>query len=117
MGKNCIMISLIKHPQVIVAFIALAGILISVFLSLFTSRKQLRIELEKHEKTLKTEFDKKLIDKRLNSYQDLWELLSYLNKGVLSSKFKNKELKEHIEHILSEIEDWYEKNGLLFFKK
>ena len=108
--------ALITQPEIIAALIAFLGVLVSVFLSLLTSQKQLQLEFEKLEKTLDAKYREKLMDRRLIAYQPLWKSLSWLNKDMLESKFETGEIKEHIASVLSELEGWYETNGITLSK-
>jgi hypothetical protein len=63
--------------------ISIIGILISVSVSVFVTRQQSKIELEKIKKHLEQEYAKSLFDKRVETYPQLYNLLSDYNKKIL----------------------------------
>jgi hypothetical protein len=104
------------QPQVIAAFVGFVGLMVGVLISFLTAKRQARIEREKLEKILKAEYEKKLIEKRLEAYSSLWRVVSLLSKETLGEKFAAEGLEAHVRNALSELKDWYAAHGLTLSK-
>ena len=104
------------QTEIITALISLFGVLTSIILSLFISQKQLRVEIQKLERTLQAQTEGKLLDKRFIAYQSLWEILTDLNKDSLESKYNSEQICEYLSETLSHLEWWYENNGITLSK-
>lgn len=104
------------QPQIIAAGVGFLGVLLGVLISFLTARQQGRLELERLKKTLEAEYEKKLIERRLDAYSSLWLAISALNKEILSQKFTAGELSSHIAATLQQLKDWYAANGLTLSK-
>lgn len=104
------------QPQIIAAFVGFVGVLLGVFISFLTARRQARLGLELLEKTLKAEYEKKLIERRLDAYSALWQVVSSLNKSTLSQKLNAGELSGHIAATLHQLKEWYAASGLTLSK-
>ena len=107
---------ILTQPEITVALIALFGVLISVFLSLVTSRKRLHHDLEILKRTLKGGYDEKLLEQRLVAYPPLWKVVSRLSKDTLQVKFDSEQIREHIGSVLSELRQWYQTDGITLSK-
>ena len=59
--------------EVIAASIALIGVIVSVLISFFTSRRQANIEVEKLRTEIHQDFSLRLFEKRLEHYPDLYQ--------------------------------------------
>jgi len=94
----------------------LGGLLVGTFISVLTSKLQAGRELDRLERILKSNYEQKLIEERLNVYPKLWKTVSLLNKSTLRIKFKESRIDEHLRFVLSELNGWYEDNGLTLSK-
>jgi hypothetical protein len=95
--------------ELVTSAIALAGVIISVIVSVLISSRQAKIELDKLRTEIQRAYTDKLLDKRLNTYPVLYKLLSDFAKiieyGVLS--------KATIEKLRKNMLNWDSENGIL----
>ena len=104
------------QPQIIAAGVGFLGVLLGVLISFLIARRQGQLELERLKKTLEAEYEKKLIERRLDAYSSLWKVVSVLSKETLSQKFTAGELPGHVAATLQQLKDWYAANGLTLSK-
>jgi hypothetical protein len=94
---------------IISAVIATTGVVISVLISLLLNKKQLNNELDKMHLTIHENYTSRLIQKRLEFYPSIYEILSEMGK-----KLKRVEMKFNDENIsFGEIEDFKNHYDLL----
>lgn len=96
--------------EIVVAFIAFAGVLISVAVSLFTSMRLTNAELRKLRTEIQQTYADKLLEKRLDVYPSLYALLSDFAKKIQSSIIS----KSVLEELRNQIEEWDSKHAVLF---
>src|SRR5437016_4825680 len=106
----------LTQPSVLAALIALVGVVFSIALSLIVSRRQTQIEREKLNRTLEAAYEQKLVEMRLSAHQALWRALTKLNKGSLQSAFEDRRVNILLSETLSELNAWYENNGIALSK-
>lgn len=96
--------------EVIAALIALVGVLLSVVISLITSRKTVNVELRKLRFQIQQVYASKLLETRLAVYPQVYSLLSAFSKELRGYKLNRNAL----ESLLTNLDDWDSKNGILF---
>lgn len=72
--------------EIIVAIVAFGGVIISVFASLYSSMRQTNSELRKIRTELQQTYTNKLLDKRIEIYPDLYNLLSRFTKSIVTNQ-------------------------------
>lgn len=107
---------LLTEPRIIATLIAFIGVLVSVFLSWVNSRRQVRAALDRLERTIAAKYEEKIVERRMDNYQPLWEFLAQLSKGALDARFNAGEMKHHIDEVQAALDGWYENHGILLSK-
>ena len=97
--------------EIVVALIALAGVIISVILSFIISQYQNKIALKK----IHSEFSGKLYSKRLEIYLETYELISKFSRMVDSEIVEGKQISyEELQDFFNKYLIQDSKSGLLF---
>ena len=96
--------------EIIVALIALFGVVISVVISLYTSMKQTKVELQKLRSEIQETYAGKLLEKRIEIYPDMYFLLSDFGKKIQYGLVS----KSDVTELLGRIDDWDSKKSLFF---
>ena len=92
-----------------VALIALVGVIISAVISYVVSSHQASISISNLETELKSKYNVKLYEKRIEKYPELYEIVSSLGKDIRKIELTHNILKER----LLEIDEWDSKNAIL----
>jgi hypothetical protein len=95
---------------IITSAISVLGVIISVMVSVIITRQQNKVELEKITRQLEQAYAKSLFDKRVETYPQLYYLLSNYSKTIQYNKQNVKNLIE----LRDEIDDWNSHYGLFF---
>ena len=95
---------------IITSAISVLGVIISVMVSVIITRQQNKVELEKITRQLEQAYAKSLFDKRLETYPQLYYLLSNYGKTIL---YKKQNVKNLIE-LRDAIDQWNSKYSLYF---
>lgn len=95
--------------KVIVALIALTGVLISGLLSFYISSNQVKTTVKNLKIELKSKYNEKLYAKRLDNYPKLYKSISDLGKDLRKVELIFSVLKNRLE----EIEKWDSENAIL----
>ena len=96
--------------EILVALIALIGVLVSVAISLFSSMRLTNTELQKLRQEIQKTYSGKLLDKRLEVYPDLYYLLSDFAKKALFGTV----VKRDLEKLLDQTNKWNSRHSILF---
>lgn len=96
--------------NVTTAIIAFLGVLISVLLSYLSSRRSLKIELEKVHRTIEHGYGSKLFEKRVDAYQQIFQALADFVKFIKYDEAK----KVSLEEFLMRLNEYDSRFGLLF---
>ena len=80
--------------EIIVALIALAGVVISVVISVLTTEKVTRTDLQKLRTEIQQTYAGKLLEKRLEVYPDVYYLLSDFGKKIQYANVSKEYLEE-----------------------
>lgn len=97
---------------VISSIISIVGVLISVTVSVIITRVQYKVELEKIRRHLEQEYAKSLFDKRIETYPQLFNLLSSYGKTIQY----NKQNIENLIELRNSLDNWNNQNGIFFSK-
>jgi hypothetical protein len=92
------------------AIIALVGIFISMLVSIYTSRRQTKTELEKLRFEIKQSYAGRLLEKRLDAYPGLYYLLSSFAKKLKPDLLSRTD----VETFHEQLNEWDSRNSLLF---
>ncbi len=95
--------------NITVALIAVIGVLISGVLSFFVSTYQSEVAIESLSAEIESKYNEKLYEKRLNTYPDLYRILSDLGKDLRKVELTNATLVKRLE----EINEWDSKFAIL----
>ena len=95
--------------EIVASLIALAGVLISVVVSLLVNTRQTNIEIQKLRTEILQNFNSKLFEKRLEVYPDLYNSLSDFITTIQYDSITNAAL----EKLLEEMHAW-RKYSILF---
>lgn len=96
--------------NVVTAIIALSGVILSVLLSFASSKRTLRIELEKVYRTIEQGYASRLFDKRIDAYLIIFQLLSDFVKFIRYDESEKLSLKE----FLNKLNEYDSNHGILF---
>lgn len=96
--------------EVIAASIALIGVIISVLISFFTSRRQANIEVEKLRTEIHQDFSLRLFEKRLEHYPDLYQYLSEFKKVIQYEEVTQ----ERMVGFFKKLQEWDSRHSILF---
>lgn len=96
--------------EVIAASIALIGVIISVLISFFTSRRQANIEVEKLCTEIHQDFSLRLFEKRLEHYPDLYQYLSEFKKVIQYEEVTQ----ERMVGFFKKKQEWDSRHSILF---
>jgi len=96
--------------DILTAIIALLGVLLSAFISYRVSLRQTKIEFDKHSEQIKQEFSRRLFEKRMSVYPELYSFLSNFGKSLVFGTPSKKDL----ELLFSQIQNWDSLNAILF---
>jgi len=96
--------------EVIVALIAFGSVVISVVISIFTSSRQTTNELNKLRTEIQQLYANKLLERRLETYPEIYNLLSELAKKLESRNFT----KDDLSNLHKEINALDSKSSILF---
>lgn len=96
--------------EVIAASIALIGVIVSVLISFFTSRRQANIEVEKLRTEIHQDFSLKLFEKRLDHYPDLYQYLSEFKKVIQYEEVTQ----ERMIDFFKQLQEWDSRHSILF---
>ncbi|MGB3515534.1 MAG: hypothetical protein WBA43_03705 [Elainellaceae cyanobacterium] len=96
--------------EVIAASIALIGVIVSVLISFFTSRRQANIEVEKLRTEIHQDFSLRLFEKRLEHYPDLYQYLSEFKKVIQYEEVTQ----ERIVGFFKKLQEWDSRHSILF---
>ena len=97
--------------DIVVAVIALGGIIVSVAVSLAISQRQTRSELQKLRTEIQQSYAEKLLEKRIAVYPELYHLLSDFTKGVRESGAVSRGA---VKELRDKIADWNSENAVFF---
>jgi hypothetical protein len=95
---------------IITSVISIIGVLVSVTVSVIITRQQYKVEMEKIKKQLEQAYAKSLFDKRLETYPQLYYLLSGYSKII---QYK----KQNVKNLLAfrdAIDKWNSQYGFYF---
>jgi len=95
---------------IITSVISIIGVLVSVTVSVIITRQQYKVEMEKIKKQLEQAYAKSLFDKRLETYPQLYYLLSGYNKTI---QYKKQSVKNLLE-LRDAIDKWNSQYGFYF---
>lgn len=96
--------------EIVVAFIAFIGVLVSVVVSIVTSMRSTNAELRKLRTEIQQTYADRLLEKRLDVYPSLYALLSDFAKRIQFSTIS----KSVLEELRDQIEEWDSKHSVLF---
>jgi hypothetical protein len=96
--------------EVIAASIALIGVIVSVLISFFTSRRQANLEVEKLRTEIHQDFSLKLFEKRLEHYPDLYQYLSEFKKIIQYEEVTQ----ERLTGFFKKLQEWDSRYSILF---
>lgn len=96
------------NTEIITAFIALMGVIISILASLYVNSRQTNTEIEKLRHEIQYTYIGKLIEKRIEVYPSLYKLLSDLDKVLRFGTFS----KEVAAELFNKISLWDSNNAL-----
>lgn len=96
--------------DVLTSIIALGGVFLSAIISYRVSLRQTKIELDKHSEQIRQEFSRRLFEKRLLVYPELYSFLSEFGKTLVFGNPSRKDL----ELLFSQIQNWDSLNSILF---
>lgn len=96
--------------EIVVAFIAFLGVAISILSSVFISRKQTVLELQKMRTEIRQTYAGKLLERRLDIYPEMYRILSDFTKKIESGEFT----KAALQQFKNEIDSWDSKHAILF---
>ncbi len=99
--------------DILTAIIALGGVFLSALISYGISLRQTKIELDKHSEQIRQEFSRRLFEKRMSVYPELYSFLSDFIKKV---HFGDPN-RDDVEQLFSQIQSWDSKNAILFSAK
>lgn len=88
--------------EILVALIAFIGVVLSVLASLFASLRATRTEVEKLRGELQQTYTGKLLERRLDTYPDLYKLISDFLKEIQFGTLT----KPKLDKLLTEIIEW-----------
>lgn len=94
--------------EISVALIVLLGVIFSAVISYLISKNAIKNEIKKLQLDITKTYESKILESRLESYPQLYFILSDLAKKVRTSKIT----KEVFEQALTDIEDWDSKNAI-----
>ncbi|KPV54067.1 hypothetical protein SE17_06000 [Kouleothrix aurantiaca] len=94
--------------EVITAFIALGGVVVSIIASIFVSLRQATIELRKTRTEFQQTYTDKLLEKRLEVYPALYKLTSDFDKIIRYDTLE----KHHIDELFKHILEWDSANAI-----
>ena len=102
------------HEEIIVAFIALGGVIISVLVSLYTSMRQTNTELSQLRAEIQQTYTDKLLEKRIEVYPSLYKLLSIFTKSIVSTQPTSL---NQLQKLLRELSEWDVENAIFLSGK
>lgn len=94
---------------IVTAIIAFTGVVASVVASLFTSKRQADIEVQKLRAEIRQTYAGKLLEKRIDVYPALYKLLSDFDKMLRLDKVS----RSVVEELLRQIFEWDSENALI----
>jgi len=94
--------------EIITAFIALGGVIVSIIASITVSMRQTTIELRKVRTEIQRAYMDKVLEKRIEHYPKLYKLLSDFDKIIRDSTLK----KKHVEDLFHNILEWDSANAI-----
>ena len=100
--------------EMIVAIIALSGVIISVLASLYSSMRQTNSELKKLRTEIQQIYTNKLLDKRIEIYPDLYNLLSRFTKSIVTNQSISMDSLQELQENLS---NWDVQNAVFLSGK
>jgi hypothetical protein len=100
--------------EIIVAFIALGGVIISVLASLYTSMKQTNAEISKLRTEIQQTYTHKLLEKRIEVYPSLYKLLSVFTKSIVAEQTTSL---SQLQELLEEMSVWDVNNAVFLSGK
>jgi len=100
----------VKIDAIITSAISVLGVIISVMVSVMITRQQNKVELEKITRQLEQAYAKSLFDKRLETYPQLYYLLSSYSKTI---QYNQQNVKNLLE-LRDAIDDWNSQYSLFF---
>ena len=100
--------------EMIVAIIAFSGVIISVLASLYSSMRQTNSELKKLRTEIQQIYTNKLLDKRIEIYPDLYNLLSRFTKSIVTNQSISMDSLQELQENLS---NWDVQNAVFLSGK
>jgi hypothetical protein len=100
--------------EIVVALIALFGVLLPILVSLFVSKKTISTELRKLRFQAEQVFWSEILKRRMDTYPQLYYLLSEFNKKI---EFTHQISKTDIESLSVKINEWDSENAIVFSRR
>lgn len=98
--------------EIVTSIIALIGVLLSVSISIYTSRRQTQIDLEKFHAEMHQNFNAVLFKKRLDIYPEIYATLTEFSDNIKYQKIT----KDQITKMFTPLQNW-RKHSFLFTAK